>query len=380
MQNRQLHSLNPVPSSASISDNDVLVLADNLRVHPDVLIGNGNGIFGSGVQGSGKTGILVRILEQAAQFHVPMVVFDREGDILPAVEKFPRGVVGTYQNCPSAKDVIKNGLQVIYDLSSWETMDDRGNFIASMVNSLYKVVDGLPVSHRTPCLIALDEAALFLPQRRGEVFSEDVIRTMINAFHNVATTGRKRGLTPVLFTQKISEINKLVLSPGTYIMGRQTVHTDLKRYLDYIERDDVLSYMTDRQICQFISSLQPGRAIVKLANGEQHICQFYPRESVHLSHTPSTQAALNRYAGLSFKPATFGAYIAEDEETEEAPVMPVASDGPTQADQIRALLKKNPALTVPEIMAQTGFHQPNVFRVRKAFFAKQKSKKGKSTK
>ena len=62
-------------------ENELLVLGDNLHIHPDVLIGNGNGIFCSGVQGSGKTSILVRILEQASLFHVPMVIFDREGDI-----------------------------------------------------------------------------------------------------------------------------------------------------------------------------------------------------------------------------------------------------------------------------------------------------------
>ncbi len=316
---RRFHAVPHTTSLAPALDCDVMVLADNLRVHPDVLIGNGNGIFGSGVQGSGKTGILVRFLEQAARFHVPMVVFDREGDLLSAVERFPRGVMGTYQNCPTAKDVVKSGLQVVYDLSTWETMDDRGLFIANMVNTLYKVIDGLPVSHRTPCLIGLDEAAIFLPQRRGEVFREDVYRTLANAFHNVATTGRKRGLTPVLFTQKISEINKLVLSPGTYIMGRQTVHTDLKRYLDYIEREDIFSYMTERQICSFVSSLQPGRAIVKLANGEQYICQFYERESVHISHTPTTQAALNRYSALSFKPSSFGTYTDDDEQQEVVP-------------------------------------------------------------
>ena len=309
MHNRQLHSLHP----PSPQDSNVLVLADNLRVHPDILIGNGNGIFCSGVQGSGKTGIMVRILEQAAQFHVPIVCFDREGDLLSAAALMPRGVIGTYDNCPSARDVIRDGLQVIYDLSTWDSMDERGEFIAYMVNSLYKVVDGLPVSHRTPCLIGLDEAALFLPQRRGETFSVEVYKAMIEAFHMVATTGRKRGLTPVLFTQKISEVNKLVLSPGTYVMLRQVVHTDLRRYLDYIERLDIFSYMTERQIMQFISGLQPGRAIVKLANGEQHICQFYPRESIHLSHTPTTQAALNRYANLSFNPGRFGAYLAEDE-------------------------------------------------------------------
>jgi|SRR6266705_97251 len=146
MINRQLHAIHP-SHVAPTTDNDTMILADNLRIHPDIILGTGNGIFGSGVQGSGKTGILVRILEQAARFHVPMVVFDREGDLLSAVQLFPRGVIGAYQNCPTAKDIISGGLQVVYDLSTWQSMDDRGSFIASMVNSLYRVVDGLPVSH-----------------------------------------------------------------------------------------------------------------------------------------------------------------------------------------------------------------------------------------
>src|SRR5882762_11795242 len=118
MINRQIHAIHP-PAIAPASDNDSMILADNLRIHPDVLIGNGNGIFASGVQGSGKTGILVRILEQAARFHVPIVAFDREGDILSAAGLFPKGVIGTYNNCPSAKDIISRGLQVVYDLSTW---------------------------------------------------------------------------------------------------------------------------------------------------------------------------------------------------------------------------------------------------------------------
>jgi len=368
MHNRQLHSLSSVPLQASTSDRDTMILADNLRIHPDVLIGNGNGIFGSGVQGSGKTGILVRILEQASQFHVPMVIFDREGDILPAVERFPRGVIATYQNCPSAKDVIKNGLQVVYDLSTWDSMDDKGSFIANMVNSLYKAVDGLPVSHRTPCLVGLDEAALFLPQRRGEVFSVDVYKAMADAFHNVATTGRKRGLTPVLFTQKISEVNKLVLSPGTYIMLKQVVHTDLKRYLDYIEREDIFSYMTERQICQFVSSLQPGRAIVKLANNEQRICQFYERESVHTSHTPQVQAALNRYSNLQFKPAaSFGMYIDEEPAAKKRNAEKPADGKPGPFEACRKLLQENPALSASDLVRLTGCGESTARKMKTEF-------------
>lgn len=287
-------------SAPTTSDQEAMVLGDNLRVHPDILIGNGNGIFISGVQGSGKTGIFARVLEQAARFHVPMVVFDMEGDITPTVQLFPRGIIATRTNCPSARDVLKGGLQVVYDLSSWHSMDEKGSFIARLVNGLFQVSDTRAIEQRTPCLIGLDEAALFVPQKRGDTFSTEIYRGMHDAFHLIATMGRKRGLTPVLCSQKLSEVAKTVLSPGTYIMLRQVVHTDLKRYLDYIERSDIFQYMSERQICQFVSSLQPGRAIVKLANGEQKIVQFYERDSVHISHTPRVQAAFNLYGSQPF--------------------------------------------------------------------------------
>jgi hypothetical protein len=348
-----------------------------LRIHPDVLVGNGNGVFISGVQGTGKTGILVRILEQASQFMLPMVIFDREGDLAPAVSMFPRGVIGTYKNCPTAKDIIKEGLQVVYDLATWPTMDERGMFIANTVNSLYRVVDALPVSHRTPCLIGLDEAALFLPQRRGETFSLDTYKAMHDAFHNVATTGRKRGLTPVLASQKLSEVAKTVLSPGTYIMLRQTVHTDQKRYLDYIERTDLFRLGSERELCQFIASLQPGRAIVRLANGEQKICQFYERESEHMSHTPQIQAALNLYSSLPFKAdKRFGCYMPDEEEDAPAakPVksvqpVPVLDNPITDSERVREMLRQDPTLKVGAIVKQTGFTWSNVARVRRNFFA-----------
>jgi glutamine synthetase adenylyltransferase len=153
-------------------------------------------------------------------------------------------------------------------------------------------------------------------------------------------------------------------------MGKQVVHTDLKRYLDYLERTDIFQYMTERQICQFISTLQPGRAIVKLANGEQVIAQFYERESVHTSHTPQVQAALNRYSKLSFKPASFGAYIGEDEE--KPGTHPVAADKVSNADQVRDMLEQNPKLTVAAIVKLTGFSQSNVSRVRHRFLAQKR--------
>jgi hypothetical protein len=271
---------------------------------------------------------MVRILEEAARFHIPMCIWDLEGDLLSSVSQFPRGVIGVQTDCPSAKDIVKLGLQCVFDLSTWGlSMDAKGDFVSRMVHALYNAVDALPPSQRTPIILGLDECALWLPQRRAEVFSAGTYKALAESWHLVATTGRKRGLVPVLFTQKISEVNKMVLSPGTFILGRQTVHVDQKRYLDYIERRDgeAFCYMSDRQLCQYFSSLQPGTAIVKLSTGEQRIVTFYERTSQHISHTPKVSSAMSRYSALSFNPnMRFGADMEESAPPAKRKPAPVA--------------------------------------------------------
>ena len=310
MQNRQLHSLHSIPAPAP--DNDVLNLGDNLKVEPDVLLGSG--IFGSGMPGSGKTSTFVLLLEEMSRFSIPLCTFDIENDIASAATIFPRGFVGTATNCPTAKDIIKGGLQVVFDLSTWSDMEARASFIARMAQSLFAYTDSLPFNHRCPVLIALDEAQMWLPQRRGDLCTPDAYKALNEAFHTIATRGRKRGLVPVLFCQKISEIAKNVLSPGSFFLLRQTVSTDQKRYLDLIERNDTFAFMSEKQIMQYIGSLPPGKAIVKLSN-EQRIVNLTQRTSQHLSETPRAIAAINRYSSIGFSPdMSFGADTDDEED------------------------------------------------------------------
>ena len=194
----------------STSENDLFILGDNLRIEPDLLLGGG-GIFGSGMPGSGKTSTFVRLLEEMARFSIPLVTFDIEGDIASAVQLFPRGFIGTATNTPSAKDIISQGLQVVFDLSTWPDMDSRASFIARMAQSLFTHMDSLPFNHRCPVVVAVDESQMWMPQRRGDLFSPEAYRALAEAFHTLATRGRKRGLVPMLFCQKISEVAKTVL-------------------------------------------------------------------------------------------------------------------------------------------------------------------------
>jgi hypothetical protein len=362
----------------SVNPSMLLQLADNLRIHPDLLLSNGNGIFASGSQGSGKSVTLKLLLEQIAQVaNVPMSVFDREQDLVALVDLFPRGVLATFHNCPTARDILAGGLQVVYDLSSWPNFDVAGQAVARLVNQLMHEAELTPFQMRVPLVVGMDEAQYWLPQSRaGGSLDEETYRSLKNAFESVATRGRKHGLVPFLFAQTFGGINKDVLSPGTYILMKQNRHPERRRYLEYLLPVEEFKYFTDRQAMQRIGDLGQGEAIVKLANGEQKTVQFYHCQSDHVSHTPTAQAAINRYAGVSFNPeASYGAYI-EDEAMEVVPdelvtTEPVATSAEkplTAADRVRALLDAQPGLRVTDLAKLANCDSSIASKVRKAYF------------
>jgi hypothetical protein len=292
-----------------------LVLGNDLIIHPDVLISNGNGIFGAGNQGSGKSVTLKLLLEQLAiKAKCPLLMFDKEDDITATSALFPRGFLATAGNCPTAKDIYADGLQCIFDLSTWPNLDAAGQMIARTVNALMREAAYTPSNLRVPCIVGMDEASYWVPQDYGKSLDVTTYKLLRDAFESVAARGRKQGLVPFLFTQKFSTISKEVLSPGTYILMRQNVHTEQQRYLDYILPVNEFRIANDRQKKLAIGDLKPGEAIVRFADGNQRIVQFHHCKSEHKSHTPTTQAAISRYANVKFTPnARYGAYV-EDEE------------------------------------------------------------------
>jgi hypothetical protein len=281
-----------------------LHLADNLNIHPDDIIGDGNGIVGTGMPGSGKTTLLALLLEQLGWCGLPFLAFDLEGDLRSIVNLLPRGVLATADNCPTVREMYTYGLQVIFDIASWEDdINSAAIMIATFINDLMAYTRALPGEQRVPFLIGLDEAAYWLPQNsRGRSYlSEDRFKDLLSAFHGVAIRGRKLGLVPLLFTQRFAGVHKEVLSPGTYFLMKHTVDVDLKRYLEYINsaafgEDD----LTTKQIKARISAFRPGQAVVKLRNGEQRMIQIHNRESVHFSHAPRTAAAVSLYRDMPF--------------------------------------------------------------------------------
>jgi len=359
--------LNPSVTQSSPVDPKFLLLSPHLNIDPDVLLGNGNGIFCAGTQGTGKSVILKLIMEEVAQkVSAPIVAFDREEDLKPVIEYLPRGVIGTYRNCPTARDIYNDGLQVIYGLSTWPTMDMAGTMMARIIRQLMREADSLPFSLRVPCLIVADEASYWLPQnRKVSSLDEDTLIDLHSAFEALASRGRKRGLVPTLFTQRFSHISKEVLSPGTYILMKQIVHTEQQRYLDYILPIGEFRYFSDRQKKLRVADLKSGEAIVKLATGEQVITVFYECRSEHVAHTPKAQAARNRYEHLQFEHKSYGSYIEDEEMEVDTPTVQPR----TKSAQVRQLLEQDSAMKPAEIARIVGCDPSMVSRERAKFMA-----------
>src|SRR5258708_40008106 len=114
------------------------------------------------------------------------------------------------------------------------------------------------------------------------------MKELETVFIDSAQTGRKRGVTRVYLAQRISELDKRVLSQcAIYYLMKQRSDTDLKRY-ENIVRADVATADT-------IASFESGQAVAWLEDGTQFITRFYPRRALHVSHTPKAAAAPARY-------------------------------------------------------------------------------------
>src|SRR5207244_2873226 len=100
------------------------------------------------------------------------------------------------------------GLQVVVDLRSWPSDEAAARAICQLLDELFSAAAATDPQARIPCIIHLDEAAHWLPQRAVNYLSSTVRQSLADAFHHLASRGRKFGLSPFLYTQSISEILK----------------------------------------------------------------------------------------------------------------------------------------------------------------------------
>ena len=333
-------------------------LSPELVLEADAIVGAGINIFG--VKGSGKTGTAARLAEQFARLRVSEVLFDLKGDLLSLVTDrrqdgrpfVPHGIVGVRGHAPRGRSVLSLGLQVVYDLRTWQTPEQTGNSIC-VVEDLLETVSRTPEGEEpAPCLVFLDEAEYWLPQAQPSYLSVHTYKRLLDAFHTLATMGRSRGLAPVIATQRIAKVNKDIIAQAEmHVFMKAVLDIDLDRYYDYFNK----SLVSREQLRGF----QAGEAVVCLPDGSQTITRLLQRESRHLSHTPHVTAALTKFAGT----ALCGP-VELDGELAAAPPSPAATGVPS-ADQATRCITAPPPVqpALPEQQGQLGSLFPSPHRL-----------------
>ena len=187
-----------------------LHLAPNFQPDIDTVLAEGIACYG--IKGAGKTNVAALLAEQVGRYYVPLVIFDLENEYSSLLNTLPQGILADVHRLPSGYDILERGLQVIIDLRSWENDQAAAYAMCQLISELRIAAANQAPQNRVPCLLILDEAQYWLPQRAVTYLEKEIAAMLRDEWMTISTRGRKLGLTPAYFTQRISEINKGVVS------------------------------------------------------------------------------------------------------------------------------------------------------------------------
>src|SRR5450755_3202754 len=244
----------PEPSRASlaIASDPSKALRLSPTFQPDVDLLTAEGLIAFGVKGSGKSNLLALLVEQLGRFLLPQLIIDTEREYQSLAHLLPRGVIAALQ--------------------SWQSDEAAALSLCQLIEELFTATTAIAPHERVPCVIHLDEAAYWLPQEAVVYLSKETRKALADAFHKLASRGRKQGLTSFLYTQSISEVAKSAIrQAGVKVLMRQTLDIDLTRYCQYIQG-------ATARTKKAIQAYPSGKAIVILPDGSQRKVQFHTRQ------------------------------------------------------------------------------------------------------
>lgn len=177
--------------------------------------------------GGGKSYAIRKLLEES-HGKVQQIVIDLEGEFATLREKYDYLLVGPGGDIQAriqtaellAVKLLKLNVSTIIDLSELKH-HERILFVKRFLDSLL----GAPKDLWHPCLVIVDEAHQFCPEKSKSESGSSVI--------DLCTRGRKRGFCAVLATQRISKLNKDAAAEcNNQMVGRTGLDIDQKRAAD----------------------------------------------------------------------------------------------------------------------------------------------------
>ena len=177
--------------------------------------------------GGGKSWAIRKLLEET-HGKVQQIVLDLEGEFSTLREKYDYILAGKEGDIPIqlktasllAKRLLEHKASTIIDLYELK-QHERILFVKRFIDSLMN----LPKHLWHPCLIVIDEAHIFCPEKSKSESMSSVI--------DLCTRGRKRGYCAVLATQRLSKLHKDAAAEcNNKLIGRTGLDVDMKRASD----------------------------------------------------------------------------------------------------------------------------------------------------
>lgn len=296
-----------------MSSNHLIKLNDETEVNLPKLIESRLVIQAN--SGGGKSWATRRLIEESFG-HVQIVVIDPEGEFNNMRGKYDFVYAGKGGDAPvesrSAALLATRLLELkasaiidLYELPPQERKHFVRLFLDSMVNAPKEF---WPINYGG-CLIFLDEADLFAPEKRES--------EALSAVIDMAGRGRKRGYCLIPATRRPAQLNKDVAAEcNNKLIGRASLDIDRKRSaeeLGFTTKDQILS----------LRNLEPGefytfgpaisRDVVKTTIGDVHVRPPKPGMGAKTTPPPTAKvrAILGKLADLPAEAAAEARTIAE---------------------------------------------------------------------
>lgn len=216
--------------------------------------------------GGGKSWAIRKIVEQIGN-SVPVILFDPEdefGDLQSGFEYF-KNVYADEDQGPVIVDRLLKGESSVINLYEVPPNERR-----EVVRNCCEILLEIPKKDQRDCIIIIDEAHMFAPQR-GKSASRDAVV-------DLACRGRKRGLCVILATQRLAKLHKDAAAEClNKMIGRTSLDIDILRSTDEIN----IPYAEN---CETMRNLDPGEFFVfgPAIGDDVDICKVGRPETIYV--------------------------------------------------------------------------------------------------
>lgn len=121
-------------------------------------------------------------------------------------------------------DIFEMGYQVILDLASYASLETGVLMQVNIIRGMFHWANTHP-QQRVIGHVFVDEAQRYLPQSLSDSVLQDrnLLSALLKCYMDIIAIGGKRGLAPVILTQRMAQVNKKIMAQSeVFFLLRQT--------------------------------------------------------------------------------------------------------------------------------------------------------------